>query len=266
MWKQLRNRRNVHSLFSLSFDVIVRNISFYDNDDSLKYLTPRIKEKLLKCLSTNYSFWRQKNFKYILGLLIHSSLEMIDLTAAHIDDDILRILEICRELQRIHLMRDGTYCFSKQELINFLQYQKELKRLQLRNCDIIDDSILECLSINCQKVISLDLKGCKEITDKGLNYLCSLNYLQCLNLSKTKISNDGLIEFIKGPNGRMLKELIIDNCIHIDIKGLQEVPKYCPNLEIFVFYNCDLSEDMAMLYSEEGNLKNLKQLTWTVSW
>lgn len=51
-----------------------------------------------------------------------------------------------------------------------------------------------------------------------------------------------MIEFIKGPSGIMLKELIMDNCIHINIKGLQEVPKYCPNLEIFVFYNCDCSE------------------------
>ncbi|XP_044747934.1 protein AMN1 homolog isoform X2 [Coccinella septempunctata] len=250
----------------MSFDIIVRNIGSYCTDDTLKYLPPRIKDELIKSLTKSYAFWAQSDFKHILRLLIHPKLEMIDLTSADVDDDVLQILSTCKGLQRIYLTNDGTHHISKQELLNFLKSQNQLQRLQLRNCDIVDDSVLECISENCQKIDSLDVKGCREITDEGLNFLCSLKCLQGVTLSKTKITNDGLINFIKGPNGRRLKELVLDNCLHINIIGLREVPRYCPDLEIFVFYNCSCSEDMAMLYLEQSNLKNLKQLTWTVSW
>lgn len=49
------------------------------------------------------------------------------------------------------------------------------------------DLILECIAENCSKLMYLDLGGCRNITDAGVEKLSSLENLTGLVLSKSKV-------------------------------------------------------------------------------
>ncbi|KAK9876635.1 hypothetical protein WA026_014014 [Henosepilachna vigintioctopunctata] len=259
-------KKSVPSLFSLSLDYVVEHLNIYtlNGCDNLKYLPIHIKDQLLKRITISSCFWKWLDFKNTFSMMVHACVKHIDLTSVYVDDELLQVLEICKGLQKVYLSRVGTQNFTRSGLLNLLKCLPKLQFLQLRNCNVVDDVVLECLSENCLNLSALDLGGCTKITDKGMNYLNKLNKIQCLTISKTQVTNEGLISFVKRPCCAILKELKLDNCIHITEIGLLAVTKHCPNLEILVYYNCSVPAAETSLM--ENNLKSLRQLTWSISW
>ncbi|KAL3266556.1 hypothetical protein HHI36_010723 [Cryptolaemus montrouzieri] len=260
-------KKPIPSLFTLSLDYVVDNLHVFSKDcDCLNYLPSGIKDKLLKRLTISSYFWKKLDFKKTFHSVVHAEVKKIDLTSVYVDDELLRVLEICKGLETVHLLRIGTHNISKTGIMSFLKCLSQLQFLQVRNCDVVDDTVLECISENCRKLSALDIGGCTKVSDNGINCLKKIKGIRCLTLSKTQITNDGLINFIQGANGAILRELKIDNCKNISEQGLLAITKYCPNLEILIFFNCSTGRDGTTFILEESNLKNLRQLTWTFSW
>lgn len=98
-----------------------------------------------------------------------------------------------------------------------------------------------------------------------------------------QIGHEGISALVEGPSGKNLKELKIDNCVNVTEATLRKIVECCPDMEILIFYNCDRSISKywpicnckclklhvlgeMMFTPQENQLKNLKQLSWTINW
>merc|ERR1719510_629947 len=120
----------------------------------------------------------------------------------------------------------------------------------------------------CLHLKEVDLGHCSSITDVGLSKLRSLRHLSCLNLSYTKVSDDG-IEMLFANNdhwAKSLTELRLDHCPQITDYAVEIVLETCQQrLDIFIVHACPRTTEASLtaLQSFLSRRKNVKQLTWT---
>ncbi|KAG2233859.1 hypothetical protein INT48_005200, partial [Thamnidium elegans] len=110
-------------------------------------------------------------------------------------------------------------------------------KLSLRGCDVITDGAIRSLE-GLKNLTYLDLNNCK-VTDKGLKYIESkcnlyiymynllivlyieLQHLLYLNLSKTKITNVGILSMVTNAKFKPeLQVLLLDGCTRVDSSGI----------------------------------------------
>ncbi|KAJ8938923.1 hypothetical protein NQ318_011684 [Aromia moschata] len=259
---------SVASLLSLTIDYIVNNLPLYGNGniEQLRILPSHIKNRILKKFTTSSYFWQNVSFKDILSVIVNDNTKHVNLTSATVDDEMLEILSKCKNITKLYLTRTGHNFITNTGLVNLLKQTNQLYLLVITHCEEVNDSVLECLSKYCPNLMGLDIGGCKNVTDVGIKYLSALRNLTWLTFSQTQISDDGISALVKGSSGAKIRELRVDNCSNITEAGLKTIADNCPNIEILMFYNCSTHRDHALSTFQEGNFKNLKQLTWTITW
>ncbi|XP_025837268.1 protein AMN1 homolog [Agrilus planipennis] len=254
------------SLKSICINYTINNIAEIVklNREGLAYLPNNVKDRLLSKFTVSSHFWRNVNLKKILSLLVHQNVKHIDLTCIVVDDEILEIIEKCSELSDLTLMYVGVHSLTSKGLVKFFSKMHKLSIVKASHCDAIDDNVCNILFENNPNLIGLDIGGCFKVTDKSLVKLSNMNKLGCLNLSETKITNAGLEQVVKGSSGKNLVELRISSCPNLTENVLKSVTENCNSLQILIFSNNQLDQFGENLESDK--LKNLKQLTWTISW
>ncbi|KAK5644090.1 hypothetical protein RI129_007935 [Pyrocoelia pectoralis] len=262
--------RRTDSLISLCVDYITKHLSEYVNDkNSFKYFPTNLKNRLLRRFLSSSFFWKKCTFNDALSMLLHPLIQHVDLTSATVNDDILDLLKGCHHLREVYLTRVKNYDLSSQALINFLSPLENLFLLQLSNCHCVNDEVLVTLSKSCPALSGLDVGGCVQVTDISVEAISVVRNLQWLTLSGTQVSNEGIKKLVRGPSGGKLKELRISHCSKISDNILVEIIQFCPNIEVLIFHNTeckDTNENTSLKQINDGGLKNLKQLSWTISW
>ncbi|XP_018572656.1 protein AMN1 homolog [Anoplophora glabripennis] len=259
-------RSSIGSLLSLSIEYIVNNLAIYANGniEQLKALPPNIKNRILRKFTTCSYFWQNVNFKDVLCATVNDKTSHINLTSATVDDDVLNILNACKNVKKLYLTRTGGTQITNTVLKNLLKCTNQLCLFVITNCEEVNDGVLECLTDHCSHLMGLDVGGCKNVTDDGVKRLSTLKNLTWLTFSQTQISDEGISFLVKGSSGKNIRELRIDNCPNVTELGLKLIAENCPSIETLMFYNC--STDRDQIPFQEGQFKNLKQLTWTITW
>ena len=110
---------------------------------------------------------------------------------------------------------------------------------------------------------SLSVSGCVMVTDKSLVAIgLRCKHLLSLDVTKTKISSEGLLALASGQCAKVLKELNISHCLNVTDEGVQSVVTQCPRLSILVFHGCPLLTSLSRDIASNG--RQMKQLTWTI--
>uniref|UniRef100_A0A663EL02 Protein AMN1 homolog n=1 Tax=Aquila chrysaetos chrysaetos TaxID=223781 RepID=A0A663EL02_AQUCH len=176
-----------------------------------------------------------------------------------------------------------------------------VESLDLRDCDISDNALLQLY--NCKQLKKINLNSCKEnrlgITSEGVialalscPYLCEASFKRCcditdsgvlalaLNCQFLQIVNLGSCSGIMdaslqalGENCKFLhsvdfsstREIHMERCVNLTDVAVEAVLTCCPKIHIFLFHGCPLVTDRSRDVLEQLVISNkIKQVTWTV--
>ncbi|CAH1173551.1 unnamed protein product [Phaedon cochleariae] len=260
-------RSSVGSLLSIVIDYVVNNLASFSNDnmESLKILPYHIKNRILRKFTTSSYFWKNIDMKQVLSAIVNDNTYHVNLTSIAIDNEILNILTNSKNIQKLYLSRNGNNFITSTGLINLFKHTNSLCLLLLAHCDQMNDDVLEVLANYCPNLMGLDIGGCVNITDMGMDKLSKLRNLTWLTLSSTQISDGGIQSIVTGPSGAKIKELRIEDCKNVTEQGLRAVADNCPKVEILMFHKCSTINSSNIMFQEQP-FKNLKHVTWTFTW
>jgi hypothetical protein len=154
-------------------------------------------------------------------------------------DNLKQIMGYCSKLQELHLQKDThlNYIFWG-ELTKF----KTLTRLDLTNCDQLQDENLSVLLRGLNTLTQFSLSGCKQITEKGFLELGkNLSRLVKLNVSYSEISDTALVEIVS--RCRKLTDLDISGCPQLTERGILAAVKNGFALQEINMAHCDIPQE-----------------------
>jgi Leucine-rich repeat (LRR) protein len=181
---------------------------------------------------------------------LHNTLQYLDISRCDISDVGLKAVGKLEHLENLCL-RTARIPATSAKSIQSLQGLKALRSIAFDSANIQDD-VLESLSKNLPQLNTLDVQGCKLLTDKGFSSLRPMAQLKNLNAGDTKvgdglmraacnwkqlnvlkvgggnIGNEGIRAFVESKSP--VTVLSIDNC-KIDDKGIVNIAKL-PKLEV----------------------------------
>ena len=169
-----------------------------------------------KVQSVVLSFIKEVNHEHIKALEKSPNVALLNLSNLNIQK--------CVPSNEVQMPPCCIHCESfSEQLKTTISYLTSLIRLDLSYAKtIVDDKLILAVSENCRNLQQLDLDSCYEVTDisiasyknlseKNENLICglvNLTELQCLGLSGTSVSDEGLIKFARLSKSRSsLKEL-----------------------------------------------------------
>nr|CAH7745521.1 unnamed protein product [Callosobruchus chinensis] len=227
----------VSGLFTMTTRHVINHLEHYCNENNvlLSLLPPGVKNKVLRACTVTpvYLNKGRVNLKHVLPLLLNSQTVAVDLTAINVDDDILRVLALSKNIRKLHLEPEEN-TISTEGLLNLFKSLHKLNDLSLRHSYAVNDSVLECLANNCPKLTLLDFDGCRNITDVGIQSISRLQNITCLTLSYSQVSDKGISYLVNSSNATTIKELQINNCGNITEDGLKLITNCCPKIEILM--------------------------------
>ncbi|XP_044731128.1 protein AMN1 homolog [Chrysoperla carnea] len=252
------NKSIVPRLVTRCIDVLVFNIELHK--DQLKYLPVYIKNNILKRID-HYSNLKSFFQNGYLRSIIHGQTKFIDLRSIAVCNDILEIISTCKELNTLFLSQINS---DKQNLENCFKKLSYLKNLEIRNCDLVTDDLIQVIAKDCPNLVQLNIGGCKNVSDLGLLELCeSCKYLRALDISYSKVTTKGIKIFVY-KLGFQLTDLRLNNCDGVTDEAIVAIFDLCPNLEMLLYNNCgNVKDDMISI---DKNNSNLKQISWTIAW
>jgi hypothetical protein len=56
-----------------------------------------------------------------------------------------------------------------------------------------------------------------------------------------QVSDAGILALVQGECGESLRELLLENCIHITDFAVQSIVLHCTNMEILILHKCHVS-------------------------
>ncbi|CAH0560865.1 unnamed protein product [Brassicogethes aeneus] len=249
-------------------DIVLRNLPLIDVT-SLEYLPPDLQDLFLYKITYSESLLKVINFREIFPVLLNGSTKKINLkkysAACKLNDSSLEAMEKCVNLK--HLFFPDNTDFTAEGLKKLFVKLPNLQQLHLPSCEALDDEVAQIIAANCLQLRFINVFASK-ITDIGLKELKNLDHLEYVSFSNTKVGHEGITALVEGNSGQNLIELKIDNCPNVKVETLRRIVECCPKLEILLFYNCDPSTSRHDMMSvlEDINMKNMKQLTWSVNW
>ncbi|CAF0822081.1 unnamed protein product [Adineta ricciae] len=125
-----------------------------------------------------------------------------------------------------------------QGIIEFVQQYPSLRKIRLQNCSHITDASICAIGKYCLRLMELDLTGCIQISDEGVNSLRLLPYIRSLSLSQTRISDAALIAIGQSSFHYTLNEINLKMCTEITDDGFAFLLKNCPKLKKIGFLQC----------------------------
>lgn len=250
------------SLMKCAMNAIMNHITELEHE--LQYLPAKLKMSLFNLMSKR-GLVSDSN----LGFLLHRELLELDLTESSVTDASLLQIEKCKYLQKLNLnsMKKNRSTISSEILDELLTKLVYIRVLYLRRCTQIDDRPICTVSMGCSQYLTeLNLSGCSLVTDVGVVALAKhALVLKCLNLSRTQVTDYGLISLADGVCAKILTELQLSYCKGVTDEGIDAVSNNCPKLSILIFHGCPLisSEVAAMSLQTNSNVP-MKMVTWTI--
>ncbi|XP_063062726.1 uncharacterized protein si:ch73-173p19.1 isoform X2 [Engraulis encrasicolus] len=123
----------------------------------------------------------------------------------------------------------NSYSYATNELLRQLRAFTALKHLSLVNSPLITDSGLSVLS-SLSKLQYLNLSSCSKLTDCCLQYITGLKCLSFLALDQTKISDSGLVLYLRSAPSSLVQLSL--NQTAITEATLAELPSCTPQLRL----------------------------------
>lgn len=248
------------SLLDCSMHTILSNI--YALEPELEFLPVRLKLKLFNLMSKR-GLVNDSNIK----ILLHKDILELDLTESSVTDESLLEIEKCKYLTKLDLnsMKKNRTDITSEKLERLLRSLQYLRVLYLRRCKFVDDRPI-CVAAKCQFLTELNLSGCVLVTDISVVALSKFApELKCLNLSRTQVTDFGLLSLANGVCSKMLSELQVPYCENVTDEGISILNEHCPKLAILIFHGCPhISSDMISVNWQANPDTPRKMVTWTV--
>uniref|UniRef100_A0A1Q3EVI3 Putative scf ubiquitin ligase skp2 component n=1 Tax=Culex tarsalis TaxID=7177 RepID=A0A1Q3EVI3_CULTA len=189
-----------------------------------------------------------------LAVLLNPTLIQLNLTGSTITDRVLlAIVEKCPNLKRLTLTK-GNYLFTRKGLKVLFGRLHDLEEISVKNCALVDDSLVAKLALNCPNLNLLDLEACANVSNCSAEFLKHRRITQ-LNLSHTGISDKFFEVLADSPCGTALIDLNVSYC-NVTSTGLENMN--WNSLKYLGIEGCDLDDfdciDVA---------KNLSFIHWT---
>ncbi|XP_064618070.1 protein AMN1 homolog [Liolophura sinensis] len=256
------NCATVTSLLQRSLESVVVNLPVCS--DSLECLPTNLKGKCLY-LMCKRGLITDDNIKKVL----HDKLKVLDLSECDITDAALEQVHICPQLRKIDLnsAKHNRVNITTTGVLSLAHHCPYLQIVYLRRCENVTDEAIISLSTSCKHLRELNVGGCCQLTDVSLIALGqNSKYLTCVNLSRTNVTDEGILRLVSGCCSQNLKELHIDSCKSLTDMSVEAVLSYCPQISILLFHGCPKITDesrQAIADSMQGQ-KRMKQVTWTI--
>ena len=153
--------------------------------------------------------------------------------------------------------------FTDAGLIDFVQQYPSLRKLRAQNCAQLTDESLRAIGRCCHRLMELDLTGCIQITDAGIEGLRQLTHLRSLALTQTRISDHALVSIGQSSFRHTLNEINLRMCTEITDDGFLFLLKNCANLKTIGFVQCPkLTERSRQNLTSQSH--QLSYLVWTI--
>lgn len=123
----------------------------------------------------------------------------------------------------------NSYPYTTNELLRQLRAFTALKHLSLVNSTLITDSGLSVLS-SLLKLQHLNLSSCSKLTDSCLQHIAKLQCLSFLALNKTKVSDAGMLMYLKSAPSALTQLCLNETAI--TEATLTMLPKCVPQLRL----------------------------------
>ncbi|PNF22294.1 hypothetical protein B7P43_G02902, partial [Cryptotermes secundus] len=206
--------------------------------DTVKVLPPALKSKLLVVACNRGSV----NSK-ILCCLLHPNVKTLDLSECSISDDSVRAIYKCTHLYKLDLNpgRNQNREISTAVLLGLFPNIPYLSVLYLNQCLAVVDEVLASIANNCPLLTKLDIGGCIAVTDTSLKLLNKHKYLTSLNISHSQVSDAGILALVQGECRESLRELRLNNCIHITDFAVESIVHHCTNMEVLILHKNPVS-------------------------
>ena len=251
---------NAPTLLKCSMNAILSNIIKLEPD--LPFLPVKLKLELFN-LMCKRGLLSDTN----ISLLLHQDILELDLTESSVTDASLLEVGRCKYLQKLDLnsMKKNRTDITSEVLEQLLQSLPYLRILYLRRCSLIDDRPI-CVAAQCRFLIELNLSGCVLISDISVVALSKFSsLLRCLNLSRTQVTDFGLISLANGVCSKHLSEVQVPYCEHVTDEGINVLSENCPKLTILIFHGCpQISSDVVGSNWQVNPDIPMKMVTWTV--
>lgn len=248
----------VSSLFDTALQAVMRD--FPHHEGALSRLPSLVKTKLARIMAKR-GVLREEN----MALVLHDGVLDLDLSECSISGHGLGyVTSLCPRLRKVDLNapQGCRNDISSHDFRHFFTRCTRLQVVSLRCCVLLDNSAVLCLVQNCPMLTSLCVGGCHMISDRSLMAIGQkCRYLQVLDLTRTKVSTEGLSALANGVCAKVLRELNVSHCLNVTDEGIHSVVVCCPRLSILVLHSCPLLTPHSRDITTRANLK---QLTWTI--
>ncbi|XP_073477966.1 protein AMN1 homolog isoform X3 [Aquarana catesbeiana] len=268
-----------------------KNLARYESE--IEPLPPNLKDKLIKLLCvqglltdanirrTPALLYRHYN-RMIPGqiqfafkkkrhwiMVLHPSVKKLDLRDCDVSDDALRVISLCKQLNKINLNSckgEERTSVTSEGIEAVAQSCPYLHEITLKKCRNITDGGILSLSLHCPLLQIVNLSGCTQLSDVSLQALgqnCPL--LHSVDFSVTAVTDDGVMALAAGRCSQNLKEVHMDRCVHLTDDAVEAILTCCPNIYILLFHGCPQITDRSREALEQLVGPNkIKQVTWTV--
>uniref|UniRef100_A0A8B9KAV3 Si:ch73-173p19.1 n=1 Tax=Astyanax mexicanus TaxID=7994 RepID=A0A8B9KAV3_ASTMX len=137
----------------------------------------------------------------------------------------------------------NSYPYTTNELLRQLRAFTALKHLSLVNSPLITDSGLSVLS-SLLKLQHLNLSSCSKLTDSCLKPITKLQCLSFLALNKTKVSDAGMLMYLKSAPSTLTQLGLNETAI--TEATLSELPKCVPQLRLLSIARTQVNDVSAL--------------------
>ncbi|XP_049341397.1 uncharacterized protein si:ch73-173p19.1 [Astyanax mexicanus] len=137
----------------------------------------------------------------------------------------------------------NSYPYTTNELLRQLRAFTALKHLSLVNSPLITDSGLSVLS-SLLKLQHLNLSSCSKLTDSCLKPITKLQCLSFLALNKTKVSDAGMLMYLKSAPSTLTQLCLNETAI--TEATLSELPKCVPQLRLLSIARTQVNDVSAL--------------------
>lgn len=248
-----RLKKQPSSLYNTCIRYVARNLRKYKHIEYLEVLPPLVKNALILNVTRVQQGFQDDE---LLEMLLNITLTRLNLSTSTITDRTLfSLAEKCPNLKSLTLTQ-GEYRFSRCGLETIVRQLKHLHQLSVRNCSLVDDDLVALLAQNCPQLDLMDFECCTNVTDRSADSIKRLK-LTKLNLSRTRISDQFLMEIANEECGCSLEDLNVGHC-KITGAGLGRLP--WDTIKYIGFEGCEI-DDLDFI----GMNKNLKYIQWTIS-
>lgn len=243
-------------LYSTCFSFVTQHLKQYTHIGGNELTMPSvIKNSIIDYVVKVQGGFNDDDDDEQLIVLLNPTLIQLNLTGSTITDRILlAVVEKCPNLRSLTLTK-GNYRFSRKGLKALFGRLHELEKISVKNCALIDDSLVAKLALNCPNLHLLDLEACASVSNCSAEFL-KHRRITHLNLSHTSITDEFFKVLANTACGTSLIDLNVSYC-NITTAGLETL--HWNSLKYLGIEGCNLDDfdciDVA---------KNLSFIHWTI--